>query len=280
MRLSVLDNGHRTRTRLFLRATSRDAPDIVRTLLYRPGFFARPLLALTVPAMRGESYWTPAEREYLAMSMARLNGSSFCEVTHVEMVRIAGHGEVDPNDPAGERPELRAVRAFLEALHRDPGTATPPADVPEPAVRDALRVALVWDVVNRLGNAFDFTLRPGQLESGTRALHRFGYKFPGFLLADGPRTDGGDPVENLRHAVFDAQARTPVELRRAAATGDGLAEPWASYAKLVREASDRITDDDLARLVARYSEDEVFEVTVAAAVGAALATYDAGTRIA
>jgi DNA-binding response OmpR family regulator len=39
---------------------------------------------------------------------------------------------------------------------------------------------------------------------------------------------------------------------------------------MVRDASYRITDADIARLLAEHSEDEVFEVTVAAAVGAAL----------
>jgi hypothetical protein len=47
MRLSILDSGHRLRARLFFVATGRDAPDIVRTLLYRPEFFARPLLEVT-----------------------------------------------------------------------------------------------------------------------------------------------------------------------------------------------------------------------------------------
>ncbi|HEX3647843.1 MAG TPA: hypothetical protein VHV49_05410 [Pseudonocardiaceae bacterium] len=278
MRLSVLDNGHRLRARLFLRATSRDAPDIVRLLLYRPGFFARPLLAITAPAMRGESYWTPAEREYLAMTTARLHECPFCLDTHTEMVRIAGHGEVDPADPASARPELRAVRVFLDALHRDPDAATPPDGVPDAAVREALRVNLIWDVVNRLANAFGCTLRGDQLHSGTRALHRFGYRFPGFLLADGNGAGGADPVADLRHAVFDAPARTTVELRRSAVTGNGLAEPWASYTATVRDSSYRITDAEVTRLVDQYGEDDVYEVTVAAAVGAALATYDAGIR--
>jgi alkylhydroperoxidase family enzyme len=79
--------------------------------------------------------------------------------------------------------------------------------------------------------------------------------------------------------VFDAAAVTPPALRRAAATGESLAEPWRSYTALVRDASYRITDADIAQLTeAGHSEDEVFELTVAAAVGAALSSFDAGSR--
>ena len=276
MRLSVLDSGHRLRVKMFLRMTGRDAPDIVRTLLYRPGFFARPLLAITVDAMRGPSYWAPAEREYLAMRTAQLHRCPFCVDSHAELTRLAGRGEVDPDIPDSARPELRAVRAFLDSTQK-PGHVALPADVPEPAVREALRVDLVWNIVNRLANAFGFELRGDQLHSGTRALHRFGYRFPGFLLAGGDRTDHGDQVANLRHAVLDAPAVTDPALRRAAATGDGGAEPWLSYAALVRDASHRVTDADIARLrAAGHTEDEIFEITVAAAVGAALRSFDAG----
>jgi AhpD family alkylhydroperoxidase len=231
-----------------MRLTSGDAPDVVRMLLYRPEFFARPLLALTVEAMRGPSYWTLGEREELARRVAERHRCAFCLESHTEMTRLTSH---------------------------DPATTRTVADVPPDAVRDAARVTLVWEVVNRLGNAFGFALRGDQVHTGTRALHRFGYKFPGFLLAGGKDAGHDDPVENLRHAVFTAPAVTDPGLRQAAATGD-LDEPWRSYTAMVRDVSYRITDADVARLLADHSEDEVFEMTVAAAVGAALADYDAG----
>ena len=287
MRLSVLDHGHRRRARLFLALTSVmsrvDSPDIVKMLLYRPGFLTRPLLELTADAMRGPSYWTAGEREYLAMCTAQLHRCPFCVDSHAELTRIAGHGEIDPDDPASARPQLRAVREFLELTSRTPDRVNAGeaiagvADLPEDALREALHVGLVWNIVNRLANAFGFTLREGQLHSGTRALHRFGYRFPAFLLADGPANDHGDVVANLRHAVLDAPATTDPALRAAAAAGDPLPEPWQSYATTVRDASYRISDTDLNRLTAAgCSEDQIFEVTVAAAVGAALRSFDAG----
>ncbi|MEV0068552.1 MULTISPECIES: hypothetical protein [unclassified Amycolatopsis] len=285
MRLSILERGHRRRAKLFLSATSAvsrvDSPDIVLTLLYRPEFMTRALLDLTAPAMRGPSSWTAGEREYLAMGTAKLHECPFCIVTHAELTRIAGEGALDPDEPASARPELRAVRAFLDTVSRPGGEpdASLVADVPAPAVLEALRVNLVWDVVNRLANAFGFELRDGQLESGTRSLHRFGYRFPGFLLSGGPRADHGDVVSNLRHAVTEASGVTDRALRAALVAGDPVAEPWQTYAGAVRTASYRVTDSDVAALLAAgHTEDEVFEVTVAAAVGAALAAFDRGRK--
>jgi AhpD family alkylhydroperoxidase len=254
MRLSVLDNGHRLRAKLFLRLTGRgDAADVPRMLLYRPDFFSRPLLALTVPAMRGPSYWTAAEREYLAMRTAEWHKCPYCVESHVEMVKLAGRGEVTPDSV---RPELRAVRAFLDTTQTlDVSRLT--SNLPVAAVAEALRVDLVWNVVNRLANAFGFTLRGDQVHSGTRALHRFGYKFPGFLLAGGA-SHPDDPIEALRRVTAPDTA--------------------PEYAALVRDASYRITDEDVERLKADHSEDEIFEITVAAAIAAALRSYDAGRQ--
>jgi AhpD family alkylhydroperoxidase len=285
MRLSILDHGHRRRAKLFLTLTSAfsrvDSPDIVKMLLYRPGFLTQPLLELTAEAMRGPSYWTAGEREYLAMCTAQLLQCPFCIDTHAELTRIAGHGDIDPDDPASARPELRAVRAFLATVTRTPDRADAQgvAGLPEHAVLEALRVNLVFNIINRLANAFGFTLREGQLHSGTRALHRFGYRFPRFLLADGETTRHGDAAENLRHAVLDAPATTDPALRAAAAAGGPLPQPWQSYATSVRDASYEITSTDIDGLTAAgHTEEEIFEVTVAAAVGAAARGFDAGRR--
>jgi AhpD family alkylhydroperoxidase len=184
MRLSILDHGHRRRAKLFLTATSAlsrvDSPDIVKMLLYRPDFLSRSLLDLTAAAMRGRSYWTAGEREYLAMCTAQWHQCPFCVVTHAELTRIAGHGEIDPDNPTAARPELRQVREFLDTVSRAPDHVDIAgiASLPEQAVLEALHVNLVWNVVNRLANAFGFELREGQLRSGTRALHRFGSVSP------------------------------------------------------------------------------------------------------
>jgi uncharacterized peroxidase-related enzyme len=295
MRLSVLDNGHRLRARLFFAMTTLMSrvpmSDVPKTLLYRPEFFGRAMLGLSASAMRGPSFWTAGEREYIAMTTAGWHHCPFCVQSHTELVRIASTGEIDAADPDSARPELRAVLGFLEKVTRTADQvvvsdvdSVRQAGVPDHAIVEALNVNLIWNVVNRLANAFGFQLRDGQLEKGTRALHRFGYRFPGFLTGGGHRRARGsgqsESITDLRRSVLDSPAVTDPATRTAAASGGQLPEPWASYAAAVREASYRVTDSDIERFAAAgHSEDEIFEITVAAAVGAALRSLDTGREV-
>ena len=85
----------------------------------------------------------------------------------------------------------------------------------------------------------------------------------------------------LVRAVCDSDAVTEKATRAAAATpGAELPSPeLASYLTRVREASYRIADADVDALrTAGHGEEEIFELTVAAALGAAVVSRDAGLR--
>jgi alkylhydroperoxidase family enzyme len=85
-------------------------------------------------------------------------------------------------------------------------------------------------------------------------------------------------VEELRRAVLESDGRTPPELRAAvAAGGDGVPPALAAYVEKVRRRATEVGDGDFTALAAAgFGEDEVFELTVAAALGAALRRLDAG----
>ena len=75
--------------------------------------------------------------------------------------------------------------------------------------------------------------------------------------------------KKLRSAVLDAPATADAALRRAAYCGDGLAEPLSGYVEKLRRHASRVHDRDIERgHGAGYSEDQIFEVTIAAALGA------------
>jgi hypothetical protein len=53
------------------------APDVLRTLLYRPLFFGKRMSPLTQRTMRGPSRWSVAERELFAAFISRVNQCPF-----------------------------------------------------------------------------------------------------------------------------------------------------------------------------------------------------------
>ncbi len=67
------------------------------------------------------------------------------------------------------------------------------------------------------------------------------------------------------------------DLREAARPGREAPPEFAAYLEKVRLHAYKVTDRDVQELKdAGFSEDEIFEQTVAAAVGAGLARLDAG----
>jgi hypothetical protein len=81
MRLRRVEHGHRLKEKLVLTMIrlmqGRRAPDILRTLFYRPEFLGRPISRWTQAVMRGPSEWSVAERELFAAFTSKLNQCVF-----------------------------------------------------------------------------------------------------------------------------------------------------------------------------------------------------------
>jgi alkylhydroperoxidase family enzyme len=88
-------------------------------------------------------------------------------------------------------------------------------------------------------------------------------------LVDAVRTAPGDTPEALRRAVLEQAQETP--------GARGNLSALTHYVDTVARHAYKVTDEDVAALQrAGQSDDSLFEITVAAAVGAALHRLDRG----
>jgi hypothetical protein len=86
----------------------------------------------------------------------------------------------------------------------------------------------------------------------------------------------GDPhaafFERVRVAILETPGETEPQLRRRVAAG----AETSSYLDKVRREAYRLTEADVDSLRAEYPEDAIFELTLAAALGAAEQRLEAG----
>jgi alkylhydroperoxidase family enzyme len=86
-------------------------------------------------------------------------------------------------------------------------------------------------------------------------------------------------VRDLERRLIQGPGTLEPSIRRAAAEGTEVPEPFAHYVDTVRRHAYKVLDGDIENLLAQgFSEDQVFELTVAAAYGAARERLDSGLK--
>jgi AhpD family alkylhydroperoxidase len=194
MRPAVLEHGHRLRAQMFIRLvrllSGQRIDAVAQMALYRPQFFGDPVLTLCAEVLRGPSYWSAAEREYFAVFTSRLNECPFCVRIHTETTRVESVGAIDANDSTSIRSEAAAMLPLLKKVTLTPDQvasadvdAVRTAGVPDEAMVDALHVNVIFNIMNRLANAFDFSWDSEQhVRIGAQVIHRVSYRSPRFLM--------------------------------------------------------------------------------------------------
>jgi hypothetical protein len=86
-----------------------------------------------------------------------------------------------------------------------------------------------------------------------------------------PQTTTAELLERLRAAVLDGPGELDRSVRQAVFTGNGAPGDAAAYVDKVRRQAYTVTDGDIESLQgAGWSDDAIFELTVATALGAVL----------
>lgn len=173
-------------------------------------------------------------------------------------------------------------------------TAPRAAGLSDRAILDAAYVCVGFNIITRIANALGFQTPADEVFSrASKLLMIFGYRVLSGYWTRGdyhrraililqkkrrPRQLDGeifDPhyqkLALLRRAVVTGPGSLRPAVRQAICDGQPVPGPLGTYAGKVAEHSYAIGDDDIAELHhARYTDDQIFEATVSAALGAAV----------
>ena len=194
---------------------------------------------------------------------------------------------------------MRATLGLLEKLTLAPAEVAGcdldelrAAGLSDRAILDAAYVCMGFNMITRIANALGFNVPTDEVFSrASRYLTVFGYNvLSGFwargiyqqlvapLRANKPAGVGHgtfDPYEKkltlLRRSVLSESGSLDPEVRRAICDGLEVPEPLGAYVRKVVGHAHTVGDEDIAGLHrAGYTDDQIFEATVSAALGAGL----------
>jgi alkylhydroperoxidase family enzyme len=191
VRLTILDSGHRLRTKALLalvRLVSRQpVVDAVKLAMYRPDFYGAG--QLTHEAMRGPSDWSIGDRELMAAFVSKVNETQFCIAAHSatsglwygDHTKVAATLADVETAPIDEplRATLRVLGKLTREHNVDPDDirALLAEGVTADQIEDALAVCLAFNITDRLADAFGFSLAsPEAMNAGARYLLERGYR--------------------------------------------------------------------------------------------------------
>jgi hypothetical protein len=169
--------------------------------------------------------------------------------------------------------------------------------ITDQAITDAIYVCAGFNIINRVADALGFKVPPTEVfVRGAKILLRFGYKMMSGVwfesknsqytyLKEGNSISGaetiGDPYESmfkhLEETVLSGPGALDPAVRKAASREEEIAGVLGPYVKKVAKQAHKIRDQDIAALrEAGYTEDQIFEATVSAALGAGIVRLESG----
>lgn len=192
IRLSVIECGRGLRS-LALRPVlsllfGQPIPGFVKVLLYRHGFFGKPVGRYGQAALRGPSPWSVPERELFAGLVSVRNRCGYCAELHCAIAELdlgasGVDGVVRGRDPSCAGPRVALMVPFLRRLSAGPDQITA-ADVlalrsgglEDVAILDAAHAAVLLEICNRVVNALGVEpMGAAQNRRVASFLRRYGY---------------------------------------------------------------------------------------------------------
>ena len=147
------------------------------------------------------------------------------------------------------------------------------------AILDATYICVGFNIITRIAHALGFKIPAEELlVRAAKLLKIFGYRrLSGFWISVPSSKNGRlyDPyahkLEHLRHAVLSGPGSLPPHVRQAISERAGLSGALEVFVQKITAEASTLTDDDIAELHrAHYTDDQIFEAIVSAALGAGL----------
>ncbi|MEO7908248.1 MAG: hypothetical protein ABIV47_01235 [Roseiflexaceae bacterium] len=270
-------------------------PDAARAVFYHKDFFGDPMSLWTHAAMRGESAWTVGERELIAAMTAKWNACPFCIGAHGAIAaQVLGkpliETALDDFQHADLPTKLQATLTFLEVLTRRPDILTAEQarlvlgeGVTPEALEDAIAVSVLFNITARCADALKYEmLDDNSFDRAAKRMLVQGYTFGKGKTPAHP--DHRALADVVHKRTLDGAGETNVDLRQAmaerAAGGPAVEAPYDDLARQIGEAAYKVTDEQVANVVAQSgSERAAYELIVASALGAGLHRWRRGSNI-
>ena len=158
----------------------------------------------------------------------------------------------------------------------------------ESAIVDATYICVGFNIINRIADAMDFKLPPeGVFASGAWSMRKFGYRlmsgtWPSNNASgihsndDSSLTNGqlvvdpyGEMMKRLQDAAFSGPGTLDSSVRQAVGAGAQISGALGPYVRKIWRRDYQGIDNCIADLRSEdYSDDQIFEATVSAALGA------------
>lgn len=189
MRLEILHHGHRFLQKIqlgFFKKILGVVPGPIAVISYNRDFFGKYFAQWVHQTLRRGKHWSVGDLELFAAFVSRANECPYCATAHSSIVKYTENKTLLEEALADYRssplPEdKKLVLEFLDKLTRHPDAVTPAdveplrrAKITDEAIEEALHVCGVFNVMNRLANAFDFEQEPNQSRMG-KILLKMGY---------------------------------------------------------------------------------------------------------
>jgi alkylhydroperoxidase family enzyme len=177
--------------------------------------------------------------------------------------------------------KLRAMLSFIERTTLRPNELSPAdaaavraAGCSDEEITHALYVSYLFNIYDRLADAMGWLKRDEErYRASAKHLLKRGYE-PG-----APNM----PPEHVRRlgekSVLEGPGVTSPALRQAAAANKDVPPELATLVAKTHDHAYKVTDEEIAALNQRFSDDELFEIIAAASIGASAKRTDAAFAV-